>query len=104
MTRRFARGDKAWGECARSGRRMLLKDMVEDPRTGLLVDPSWAEDPDPLPPANIIDGISLHRPAPSHDREGVEFVYGYAFDLASGESAPPLIALFAMGTPTVIAA
>lgn len=83
---------------------MYLKDMVEDPRTGLLVDPAWAEDPDPLPPANIIDGIQLHRPAPSHDREGVEFVFGYAFDLSTGESAPPLIALFETGTPMVTAA
>lgn len=101
MTRRFARGERAWGECARSGRRMLLKDMVEDARTGLLVDPSWAEDPDPLPPARISDGISLHRPAPSHDREGVEFVFGYAYDLATDQSAPPLIAYYASGVPSV---
>lgn len=82
---------------------MLLKDMVEDARTGLLVDPSWAEDPDPLPPANVIDGISLHRPAPSHDREGVEFVFGYAFDLSTGEPAPPLIVFFEMSSSTVTA-
>lgn len=104
MTRRFAYGDKAWGECARSGKRMYLKDMIEDPRTGLLVDPAWAEDPDPLPPANIIDGIALHRPAPSHDREGVEYVFGYGFDLSTGEATPPLIAFYEMGAPTVIAA
>lgn len=101
MTRRFARGDNAWGECARSGRRMLRNDMVLDPRTGMLVDPAWSEIADPRPPSRLIDGIALHRPAPSKDREGVEFVFGYAFDLATGETAPPFIVYYESGVPTV---
>lgn len=63
---RYAPGRKAWGECARSGRRMLLKDMTFDGRfPNLRVDPAWFEDKHPqenLP--KVSDAIALHRPAP----------------------------------------
>lgn len=66
MTTRYAPGRKAWGECARSGRRMLLKDMTFDGRyPNLRVDPAWREEKHPqenLP--KVSDGIALFRPAP----------------------------------------
>lgn len=66
MATRYAPGRKAWGECARSGRRMLLKDMTFDGRfPNLRVDPAWREEKHPqenLP--KVSDGIALHRPAP----------------------------------------
>lgn len=49
---------------------MLLKDMVQDQLTGLLVDPAWNEPPLMRPPTDIIDGIALRRPAPKLDDFG----------------------------------
>lgn len=63
---KYAKGDQAWGECARSGRRMLLKDMVADGYyPDLIVDPAWREERQPqehLP--GISDPEALYRPAP----------------------------------------
>lgn len=66
MNNRFAPGRRAWGECARSGRRMLLKDMTFDGYyPNLRVDPAWREERHPqeqLP--KVTDAIALHQPAP----------------------------------------
>lgn len=66
MSNSYARGDKAWGECARSGRRMLRRNMVEDGYIkGLLVDPAWRETAHPqerLP--DVSDPTGIFRPAP----------------------------------------
>lgn len=66
MTNRYAPGRRAWGECGRSGRRMLLKDMVFDGRyPNMRVDPAWYEGKHPqetLP--KVEDAIALYRPAP----------------------------------------
>jgi hypothetical protein len=63
---KYAKGDRAWGECARSGRRMLLKDMVADGYyPDLLVDPAWRDERHPqehLRPLH--DAETLYRPAP----------------------------------------
>jgi len=68
MGKTFARGDKAWGECARSGRRLLLRDMVQDGRyPGMLVDPDWWEGEHPQEkPVKVDDPVALRRPAPEH--------------------------------------
>jgi hypothetical protein len=62
----YARGEKALGECARSGRRMRRRDMVEDGyMKGMLVDPAWREPEHPqekLP--DVRDPIGIFRPAP----------------------------------------
>ena len=63
--RDYARGDRAWGICKRSGRRMLLKDLVEDDQIpGLLVDPEWYEPRHPQEfPVSLIDPEAIWRPA-----------------------------------------
>lgn len=52
----------------RSGRKMLLRDMVQDGYyPNLIVDPAWAEEPHPqehLPP--LMDAQQLFRPAPEN--------------------------------------
>lgn len=67
---RYARGRRAVGECARSGRKMLLEDMVSDGYyPSLMVDPAWREERHPqerLPEIN--DPVALYRPSP--EREG----------------------------------
>ena len=73
---RYAKGRRAWGECQRSGRRMLRKDMVKDEYVkGLLVDPAWKELEHPQDkPLRIEDPIALRRPATRRDK--ASDVYG----------------------------
>lgn len=96
---RYARGSRAYGECARSGQRMLLHDMVRDPRTGLLVAPDWAEPPDPRPPTDLNDGIALADPAPDLDKAnyGVVVYPGTLVDPATGDPLRPLLARAVLG-------
>jgi len=72
VPKRYAKGKFAVGECARSGRKMLLKDMVSDGYyPSLVVDPAWYEGKHPqesLP--EIEDPVSLWRPAPERDLSG----------------------------------
>lgn len=72
---RFAKGSNAVGECGRSGRKMKLRDMVEDGNTpGLMVDPSWYEPKHPQEEVVVgTDATALERPAPEQsvpDDEG----------------------------------
>lgn len=97
MNTRYARGSKAWGECARSGIRMYLLDMVEDPRTGLLVAPDWIEQPEPRPPQDIYDGVALERPAPDLDQIGTVVFPGTVADLVTGEPLRPLVSKYFLG-------
>ena len=75
MPKRYAKGKFAVGECARSGRKMLLKHMVSDGYyPSLVVDPAWYEGKHPqesLP--EIEDPVSLWRPAPERDQSGATF-------------------------------
>lgn len=68
---RYARGDRALGECARSGRVMRLNELVHDGLyPNLLVDPAWYEPPYPCrDPRPIIDPIALREPSPRRDSE-----------------------------------
>lgn len=74
MTVRYARGSRAWGECARGGHRLLRKDMVEDGHfPGLLVDPAWMEIKHPQEtPVEVDDPIALYRPAPEQSKPAGE--------------------------------
>lgn len=102
MSQRFARGTRAWGECARSGRRMLLKDMVVDPYKGFLVDPAWAEPALPIEtPKDLSDGIALLRPAPDLDVIDTTFYFGDAWDLTTGRTAPPFSVKVGCTPPTI---
>lgn len=66
MAQKYAKGTKAWGICGRSGKKMLLEDMVFDGRfPNLRVDPDWYEDKHPqefLP--KVEDPTALYRPSP----------------------------------------
>lgn len=99
---RYARGDLAWGMCARSGQRLLLKEMVEDPLTGLLVAPDWAEPPLMRPPTDIIDGVALDRPAPDLDRFDAVVVIGQIVDLSTGDPMRPLVAKMQLSGGTAV--
>lgn len=100
---RYARGSRALGECARSGKRLLLRDMVEDPLTGLMVDPDWAEPPLMRPPEDIYDGVALDRPAPDLDRIPVEAFPGTGLNPATGEPFRPCIGKFYLGQVRAVA-
>lgn len=66
MSEKYAKGKRAWGICGRSGRKMLLRDMVMDGRyPNLKVDPDWYESRHPqetLP--RVEDPVALYRPSP----------------------------------------
>ncbi len=80
---------------------MLLKDMVRDPLTDLLVDPDWAEPPLMRPPTDIVDGVALEHPAPDLDQIGTLVIVGTLFDMATGDILRPLVAKYEMSPPTV---
>lgn len=71
---KFASPARTWGECARSGKRMLLKDMVQDGyQPGLMVAPEYY---DPVHPQEKLqpigaDAIAVKHPAPDLDRPQV---------------------------------
>lgn len=67
---KYAKGKNAVGICARSGRKMLLKDMVPDGQNpGLLVDPDWRDikHETERAPLDLADAEALRRPAPDID-------------------------------------
>lgn len=68
---RYAAGKRAIGECARSGGKMLLKDMVGDGYyPGLRVDPAWHEPKHPLERLpRVDDPVSLRHPAPERSKD-----------------------------------
>ncbi len=82
----YAKGKWAVGECARSGRKMLLRNMVADGYyPNLIVDPAWYEPKHPqesLP--KVKDPTVLYRPAPERDKvnaiidmDGLQAVTGF---------------------------
>ena len=64
--KKFAAGDQAWGECERSGKKMLLSEMVEDGYDkGLMVHPDFYDPEHPQDtPADAGEAVALRRPAP----------------------------------------
>lgn len=74
----WAKGKWAVGECARSGRKMLLRNMIADGYyPNLIVDPRWYEPKHPqesLP--SVRDPTSLFRPAPERDMVGATINLG----------------------------
>jgi hypothetical protein len=67
---RYANGKLAWGECARSGRKMLHKDMVRDGyHPNLMVEPAWYESRHPQEIlASVEDPIALRRPTADYSK------------------------------------
>lgn len=95
--RRYARGRHAWGECARSGDKVLRRNMVYDGhQPGLLVRRDWYEPVHPqekLPP--VSDPVGLRRPAP--DRDEVDHVQRFPTVNDRFERNPDLQAATAVG-------
>jgi hypothetical protein len=86
MSKRYASGRKALGECAKSGRKMLLNDMVSDGYTrNLIVDPAWYDAPHPLESLpRVEDPIGLYRPAPEVSKPTASVTVRFPrFDLES---------------------
>jgi hypothetical protein len=82
----YAKGKWALGECRRSGRKMLLRNMVADGYyPNLIVDPEWYEPKHPqesLP--KVRDPVSLFRPAPDQDRVSATIRFRSDQSVASG--------------------
>lgn len=93
----YAKGKWALGECRRSGRKMLLRNMVADGYyPNLIVDPEWYEPKHPqesLP--KVRDPVSLFRPAPDQDRVSATVrlkdtvASGYSLANVTFEITPP---------------
>jgi hypothetical protein len=103
MSMKFARGTHAFGECQRSGRKMLLRDMVRDGYyPNLLVDPAWRDDAHPQDrPQVFVDPEGLQRPSPENERVSIT-VRLPIYDLLSGEMSPRLSVGVVIGQPQVI--
>lgn len=91
LTRRkvFAKGNRAWGQCQRCGLRGFLRNMIDDPRTGLKVHATCAETRHPQEVAVLVeDAIGLEDPAPDLDSPGdsentdLEYEEGVTFPCA----------------------
>jgi hypothetical protein len=103
----YAKGKWALGECRRSGRKMLLRNMVADGYyPNLIVDPEWYDPKHPqesLP--KVRDPVSLFRPAPDQDRvsatirfDGRQVASGYALGNVTLDTpvfVPPVLPLAA---------
>lgn len=74
----YAKGKWALGQCARSGRKMLLRNMIADGYyPNLIVDPHWYDPKHPqesLP--SVRDPVALYRPAPDRSRVGALLAFG----------------------------
>lgn len=74
--RRFAQGKKAVGICDRTGFKHLLRDLVKEPGTGLLVYKSWSDgewnrvDHPQNFPAIAGEAIALRNPRPESGDRG----------------------------------
>ena len=84
----YATGKWALGECRRSGRKMLLRNMVADGYyPNLIVDPEWYEPKHPqesLP--SVRDPVSLFRPAPDQDQSNATIRFRADETVSSGYS------------------
>lgn len=73
---RWARGNKAWGECQKTGRRMLINNMVRDGYYKVIVDPRAYDPPEPTErPIPVVDAIAINNPAPDVDRQLTVITY-----------------------------
>lgn len=66
MPTKYARGMHAWGICGRSGKKMLLREMVFDGQyPNMRVDPAWWEPKHPQERLVAMeDPVALFRPSP----------------------------------------
>lgn len=97
----YARGKSAWGYCARSGKRALLKDLIPDGHyPNLLVLPDWWEPKHPQEkPARVFDPVALRRPSPNRDRPGHTITFPTLDEQLQVQQTP--IASCAAGSVTV---
>lgn len=99
MAQKYARGMHAWGICGRSGRKMLLKDMVFDERyPNMRVDPDWFEGkhPQELMP-KVEDPVALYRPAV----EVIDAPSTMVLTLSAPPVPPPVLSVTVVAGPAL---
>lgn len=101
--RRHAKGDKAWGECGRSGERHLLRDLIFDGHIpGMLVHPNWWEPQHPQETlAEVYDPIALEHPSPRLDHANATVQLGNLLNPETMEPVAPLTSIPALGQVSV---
>ena len=91
----FARGSRAWGHCARTGDRVLLRDLVRDGRTGLPVTRQARESRHPQERPNpIYDPQALRNPSPNRDHVGYTVTWPTGDFARLWETYDPLVLSF----------
>src|SRR5262249_12164779 len=102
---KWARGKRAWGEDARSGKRLLRKNMVEDGYVpGLLVAPDWYDPPqEQEKPIKVTDAMALRRPAPRRDKASDIYGPDERFDDEQLVRKPSLAAAVSLGPFSIVA-
>lgn len=90
VARRYAKGRKAWGYCQRSGKRMLLNELVRDGHDeNLLVAPEWYEPKHPKESLPAVeDPVTLYRPAPRTEAWNVTLLLPH-YELGTDTTALP---------------
>jgi len=100
---KWARGRRAWGEDARSGKRLLRKDMIEDGYVpGLLVAPDEYDPPHPQDkPVKVSDAMAIRRPAPRRDKASDVYGPDERFDDEQLTRKEPLAATASLGPVSI---
>lgn len=94
---RFARGRKAIGICDRSGFKYLLKDLVKEPGTGLLVardmnDGKWNRVDHPQNfPADTSESIALENPRPERSNATQDLLFDDTLLILDNDGVPIFI-------------
>jgi hypothetical protein len=104
--RTYARGNKAWGECGRCGRRALLKTLVFDGRyPNLRVHPECRDTLHPLedvPYAKVEDPIALWKPTTDLTGQGPVVFFLPLYDVASDSRLGQYVEVESIGDVTVV--
>lgn len=98
----MGRDSRAWGICQRSGKRILLKDLVQDGYIpGMLVQSSWHEPRNnDLQRPNLFDRVNLTRPSPDNNQENHTVMFP-CFSFTTFETIPPLVLNMTLKTTIV---
>lgn len=102
----FAKGRRAWGECQRSGQRLLRRRMVKDGYyKGMLVHPDWLEhehpQDKPLSQRQLNDPVVIRKPAPRLDKKYDTVNCEVYFNEITMQRKEPVAINYAIGAFTV---